>query len=62
MGKKKSDPDKKPTLQIKCNAADKVNFTRAAGVQNFDTLTAWMLFHLRGIAKDALKGDYIAPQ
>jgi hypothetical protein len=62
MGKKQREPDKKPTLQIKCNAADKANFTRAALAENFDTRTAWMLFHLRGIAKQTLKGDYHGPQ
>lgn len=44
-------------LNLRCLPGDRVNFERAAEAEGFTNRTAWMLYHLRRIAKETLKGE-----
>jgi hypothetical protein len=61
MKKKMAGRKRRLQLQCNCTEADLENFTRAAKRDGHTDRTAWVMFNLRRIARESLKGDYSEP-
>ena len=62
MAKKRTTgkPAKRKTdaaILVYCQAAERKRFDRVAELEGFQNRSAWILYHLRQIAKDALKRE-----
>ena len=49
--KRKEIPPNDTTFKFRCREADLEEFKRCADAEGFRTVTAWLLWHLRRIAK-----------
>lgn len=62
MAKKRTTgkPSKRKTdaaILVYCQAAERKQFDRVAKLEGFQNRSAWILYHLRRIAKDTLKKE-----
>jgi hypothetical protein len=62
MAKPKPSRKRPPQLQCNCTETDLDNFSRAAKRDGHTDRTAWVMFNLRRLARESLKGDYTEPQ